>query len=158
MKSKLIQNLLALSLVLLSTASIQAQEEKLGDKERIDSIDLKSSQQVEEPILRDTMPYDVVATPAIYPGGYQGLIADLAENFEYPKEARENKVEGQLEVSFVIAKDGSIDSIEVTQKLGFGLDEAAIAAVKKLKTFIPAKMDNTPVSSHVSLPVECKLD
>ncbi len=144
MKNILIKNLLALSLVLLSTASIQAQEELDENAPEVST--------TEEPI------YEIVAVEATYPGGTSALLADFAENFEYPEEAREKNVQGRLLVNFVVEKDGSINHVKVTRKLGSGLDEAAVNAIKSIKDFTPAYQNGEPVRSYYTLPVLCRLD
>ncbi len=158
MKKNLIKNLLILSLVSISTASIQAQE-KLEEKEVLVKEVMKEPTQKVKPTVPDSNQiYGIVAVPATYPEGDSALLEDMAENFEYPEEAREKKVESRLILSFVVEKDGSISNIEVTRGLGAGLDEAAIAAAKKLKTFTPAYHNDKPVRSYFSLPFRCSVE
>lgn len=62
----------------------------------------------------------------------------------YTAKAREKKIEGKVILSAMFARDGKLKDLSVEQKLGYGLDESALDAAKRL-TFDPAKVDNQPV-------------
>ena len=55
----------------------------------------------------------------------------------YTEEARRLKIEGEVVLRIVFGGDGSIREVAVVRGLGHGLDEAAIAAAKKIQ-FQPA--------------------
>jgi TonB family protein len=75
---------------------------------------------------------------------------------QYTDEARAARVQGTVELRATIREDGTVDSVRVIKGLGYGLDEAAIAAVEQWK-FIPAKKDGKPVSAYVGLLVNFAL-
>ena len=50
---------------------------------------------------------------------------------EYSEEARHAKVQSDVTLRFVVKADGKVEDIRVVKGAGFGLDEAAIAAVAK---------------------------
>ena len=52
---------------------------------------------------------------ASFPGGDKACIAWLKEHIKYPKDCLKNKIEGRVKVSFIVEKDGSIDSIKVRE-------------------------------------------
>ncbi len=120
--------------------------------------DIKKDQIEEAPKPEDNKIYDVVAQEAAYPGGTNALLSDVKSNFTYPKIARENGITGRVLVNFVVEKDGSVTNVKVTRGLGYGLDEACISAVKKLKKFTPAKQDGKSVRSYYALPINCSLN
>ena len=62
----------------------------------------------------------------------------------YTAKAREKKVEGKVVLSGIFARDGKLKDLAVEQKLGYGLDENALDAAKKL-SFEPAKAENQPI-------------
>ena len=64
---------------------------------------------------------------------------------DYPAEARAAGVGGAVVLETEIREDGSIGTIRVVRPLGYGLDEAAIEAVKRWK-FKPARQDGKPIS------------
>jgi len=75
---------------------------------------------------------------------------------QYTDEARAARVQGTVELRATIREDGTVESVMVRKGLGYGLDQAAIAAVEQWK-FIPAKRDGKPVSALVGLLVNFTL-
>ncbi len=77
---------------------------------------------------------------------------------QYTDEARAARVQGTVELLVTVLEDGTVkvDSVRVRKSLGYGLDEAAIAAVEQWK-FIPGKKDGKPVSTYVGLLVNFAL-
>ena len=69
----------------------------------------------------------------------------------YTAKAREKKVEGKVVLIALFAQDGKLKDLAVEQKLGYGLDESALDAAKRL-TFDPAKLDNQPIDvrAHIT--------
>ena len=76
----------------------------------------------------------------------------------YTSDAMRAKIQGEVELQVVVAADGSVSRARVTNSLDkiFGLDEAAVAAVKQW-TFEPGKLDGMPVPVAVSLSLQFKL-
>ncbi|MGB9255266.1 MAG: TonB family protein [Candidatus Korobacteraceae bacterium] len=79
-----------------------------------------------------------------------------APNPEYPKDARQSKVEGTVVLWLIVGPDGSAHNIRVDRGLGHGLDENAIAAVQRWK-FDPATIDGKPVPVSVNVEVNFRL-
>jgi protein TonB len=69
---------------------------------------------------------------------------------KYTDAAREAAVEGQVELQFVVDADGHVRDVKVLKKLGYGLDESAIAAVKAC-AFTPGERNGEPVPTLVPL-------
>ncbi len=93
-----------------------------------------------------------------YPGGEDVLRSDFIHAFEYPSKAREYKIEGDMILKFIVEIDGSLSRLEVAHGLAYGMDEAAVAAVKMLKRFVPAQKGGKPVRYLYTLPVTCHLE
>jgi TonB family protein len=53
--------------------------------------------------------------------------------FSYPKKAKENNVQGKVVVSFDIDSTCSVVNVRLVKGIGYGCDEEAIKAVKKMK-------------------------
>lgn len=75
---------------------------------------------------------------------------------DYSDDARKARAQGTVVLAIIVRKDGTVSVQEVTKKLGFGLDQKAIDAVKRWK-FIPAKKDGNPVDVFVSVEVNFTL-
>jgi protein TonB len=98
-------------------------------------------------ILNTDSVYTSTDVPPEFPGGMKtlGKYVDGKRNHKYPKEARKNKVEGQVIVQFVINEDGSCSNFEVVKGIGFGCDEAAVEAFKKMPKWQPGLIAGKPV-------------
>lgn len=75
---------------------------------------------------------------------------------EYPEFARRAKQQGTVVLEVEVLKDGSVREIRVKRSVPGGLDDAAIAAVRKVK-FQPGRSSGQPVDCLVIIPVEFKL-
>ncbi len=92
-----------------------------------------------------------------FPGGQEAMLTFLSKNIQYPPMARENRVEGHVVLQFVVDKVGNISNIEIVSKLGWGLEEEAIRAVKMMPAWKPAKQNGKPVTLRMILPIAFKL-
>ncbi|PKN73599.1 MAG: hypothetical protein CVU50_02470 [Candidatus Cloacimonetes bacterium HGW-Cloacimonetes-3] len=76
---------------------------------------------------------------------------------EYPDFAKRAKQQGTVVLEVEVLKDGSIRNIIVKRSVPGGLDDAAIAAVRKVK-FQPGRSSGQPVDCLVIIPVEFKIN
>ena len=63
---------------------------------------------------------------------------------EYTDQARNNLVEGEIRLLVGFDADGTIGHILVLRTLGYGLDQQAVRAARRIK-FVPATVDGKPV-------------
>ena len=70
---------------------------------------------------------------------------------KYPKSAKEAEKGGKVTLQVTIDENGIPQDIVPLTKLGFGLEEAAIKALKK-STFHPAMKGGKPISTQVKIP------
>ncbi len=68
----------------------------------------------------------------------------VQERAEYPESAKQARVEGAVKLSVIIDTLGRVQSAEVLEGPGFGLDETAQRALMKFK-FSPAEKDGSKV-------------
>ncbi len=73
-------------------------------------------------------------------------------NPEYTEEARRAKISGEVVIALVVDPQGKPSDVHVTHGVGYGLDEKAVAAVKKYK-FSPATKDGVPIAVPLSIAV-----
>ena len=92
-----------------------------------------------------------------FPGGDEACVAWLKEHVKYPKDCLKNKIEGRVQVSFIVEKDGSIDSIKVIKSPHPSLSNEAIRVVKEMPKFVPSKWMNNCIRSRFMLPVTFNL-
>ncbi len=87
------------------------------------------------------------------------VIANYVEP-EYPAFAKRSKIQGTVVLDIEILASGNVGAIEVKKSLlpgPGGLDEAAIAAVRKSK-FQPAKNAGKPIGVWITLPIVFKIE
>jgi TonB family protein len=71
---------------------------------------------------------------------------------KYTKEARKARIFGIVIVECTISKEGDVSDVHVLKPLPFGLDQAAVDAVKHWK-FKPATLDGQPVPVIFNLTI-----
>ena len=76
------------------------------------------------------------------------LIKEVKPN--YTEGAMRRKVQGTVELSAVVTKDGDVGGVSVIQSLDPELDEEAIKAAKQWR-FRPGTKDGKPVNVQVSI-------
>ncbi len=76
---------------------------------------------------------------------------------EYPKNAKRAEKEGTVMLQATVTVDGVAKDITALTDLGYGLEEAAIAALKKFR-FVPAEKKGEKIEYLVKIPFEFKLE
>lgn len=75
---------------------------------------------------------------------------------QYTDEGRRQGVEGDVVLEIVVRRDGSVGDVKILRRLGAGLDQKAIEAVRQWR-FSPARRMGAPVDVVVEVAVEFKL-
>lgn len=101
--------------------------------------------------------YKICEVEPIYPGGYISLMNFLSENIKYPDIAKENGVQGETLLSFIIEKDGTISNIEVLKSLSKECDEEAIRILKLMPKWESGKRKNKPIRFKMNMPISFSL-
>ncbi|MBL0100144.1 MAG: energy transducer TonB [Saprospiraceae bacterium] len=90
------------------------------------------------------------------------MLEYIYKNLKYPAIARENGVEGQVVLQFVVDKDGSITDAKIVRDIGAGCGTAAETVVNGMNNmgqkWIPGKQRGRPVRVLYTLPVKFKLE
>ena len=74
----------------------------------------------------------------------------------YTDQGRRQGVEGDVVLEIVVRRDGSVGDVKVLRRLGAGLDQKAIDAVRQWR-FAPARRLGAPIDVVVEVAVEFKL-
>jgi len=64
---------------------------------------------------------------ADFPGGMEGYLKFIKENLVYPKEAKENEIEGIVNIDFDIEEDGTVSNVKIPKgydHIGYGCEES----------------------------------
>jgi TonB family protein len=107
----------------------------------------------------DSRVYDFVSleTQPTFPGGMEKFYAYLKENVLYPAEAKANKLEGKVFLSFIVEKDGSLMDIQVQRGLGGGTDEEAVRVLKACPRWTPGTQNGNVVRVKYNIPISFNL-
>jgi TonB family protein len=75
----------------------------------------------------------------------------------YTPEAKANRIAGIVILEVLIGDTGAVNDVRVLKPLPFGLDQAAVDAVKQWK-FLPGTVDGAPVPVSFNITINFKLD
>lgn len=75
---------------------------------------------------------------------------------DYTDEARRANVTGEVVLEIVVRRDGTVGDIKLLRRLGAGLDQRAIDAVRQWR-FLPARLKGVAVDVVVEVGVEFRL-
>lgn len=106
-------------------------------------------------ILSSTFAQNVDAPEKIaeYPGGICALMTFLQNTLKYPKACEMAGIEGQVVLSFVINKDGTISNLETLRSPDERLTAEAKRVVKLMPKWTPAMDKGKKVKMRYTLPI-----
>lgn len=110
------------------------------------------------PEIANSEVFSIVDKMPQYPYGEKELAGFIAHQLRYPKEARQQGVEGRILCSFIVAADGSISNIEVVQGLHSQLDNEAIRVLSLMSKWIPGENNGEKVNVKCLLPIDFIID
>ncbi len=96
-------------------------------------------------------------TKAEFPGGHREFKRHLLENYNYPRKARTEGLEGTIFVEVIVEKDGSISDVKIFRGLSPDCDEEAIRIIKLVPKWTPAKKRGEAVRNRIVVPINLKL-
>lgn len=97
---------------------------------------------------------EVVPEPV---GGMLKFMTWVSNNYDYPKAAMENAVNGIIEISFVVERDGSLTDFKITKDLGHGTGEAALKLMRSAAKWNPGIQNGKKVRVSYTLPIRLNL-
>lgn len=121
-----------------------------GSKTKGDDNDLNNNSDTPKPIV-EIMPQ--------FPGGESALLSYLGKNTKYPKRLIDEGISGTVWVTFVIGKDGKVNSIKIERGIeGYPeFADAAINSVSKMPAWTPGKQNGMNVPVLFTVPVKFSL-
>ena len=85
-----------------------------------------------------------------------GGLSALAGKVNYPRTAREARIQGKVNVRFVVDEQGNVRNAQVVEGIGHGCDTEALRVVRSLR-FHPGQKDGKPVNVQMTMPITFKL-
>ncbi|WP_299674401.1 energy transducer TonB [uncultured Tenacibaculum sp.] len=87
------------------------------------------------------------------------LVQHIQDHFAYPEQAIDNNIQGKVNISFVINKDGEVVNVSAKGPAnGKILESSAKKLVEKLPEFKAAVKNGKKVNTKYTFPIEYKLD
>lgn len=90
-------------------------------------------------------------------GGMRKFMTWVSNNYDYPKAALENAVNGVIEISFVVERDGSLTDFKIKKELGYGTGEAALKLMRSAEKWSPGVQNGRKVRVAYTLPIRLNL-
>jgi TonB family protein len=92
-----------------------------------------------------------------FPGGFQKFAEYLVRSLKYPPLAIENRLEGRVQVSFIVNVDGPLTDVKLVKGLGGGLDEEALRMISQSPDWSPGILNGKPVRTQYQIPINFRL-
>jgi periplasmic protein TonB len=88
-----------------------------------------------------------------FPGGDKARIAFLKENIKLPDNWPPDSITGKVFITFLVDLEGNIKFPCILRGLNPILDSIAIATIRKMPKWTPAKQSGVPVRVQFNLPI-----
>jgi outer membrane protein OmpA-like peptidoglycan-associated protein len=98
------------------------------------------------------------STNAQFPMGEKALFEYIRTHLKYPRFFYIGGIAGTVYLTFIVAKDGSVQHIEVRRGMSGGCTEAAVRVLKGMPKWIPATKNGQKVCSRWTLPIKFTFD
>lgn len=102
--------------------------------------------------------FTIVEQSAVPVNGMTEFYADIANELQYPEQARKMGVEGKVFVEFIVNTNGALSDFKVLKGIGAGCDAEAIRVLKTMKDWNAGTQDGTAVRQKLVLPIVFKLN
>lgn len=94
----------------------------------------------------------------IFPGGIEALMRFMDANTVYSSAAISQRLEGDVEVAFIIDPEGNLIEPQIIKHVHPTLDNAVLTAVKRMPKWKPGKVNGKPGYVKVRIPVHFQVN
>lgn len=101
----------------------------------------------------DTAIYSEVDKRPEFIGGKSKFYTYLGHTVRYPANARTFNIQGKVELSFVLEKDGSLSNFRIVKSAGPDPDGEALRVLRKSPKWLPGVKDGQPVRTSHQEPI-----
>jgi TonB family protein len=149
------------SQVFLIPATVNAADISANTNQQLTPVTHKASTSVtvKEFSMQDTVPakdskvFSAVEQVPEFSGGINAFAEYLRKNIRYPTEARKNKIQGRVIISFVVEKDGSLSNIRVMRGVSGDIDAEALRVIQMSPQWKPGIQNGKLVRVAYSMPI-----
>jgi TonB family protein len=103
-------------------------------------------------------PIGHIEAMAEFPGGNDKFINYIKKMLVYPQQAIDYGIEGTVEITFSVKRDGTLDNFKVVKGLGFGCEDEVITILKNSKKWKPGMVDGRVLIYSESVSIQFKLN
>ncbi len=100
---------------------------------------------------------EVVEEMPEFPGGISAFMKWMDSYVIYPPECVKRKIEGDVEVSFLVDGSGKVLHPEISKPAYPALDSAAIRAVRQMPRWQPGRKNGRVTTVRISVPIHFQL-
>lgn len=92
-----------------------------------------------------------------YPKGIAAFMRWLEQTVVYPPDCIRRRIEGVVEVAFIVEPNGKIADPRILKSAAAQLDHEALRVIHLMPKWIPAQRNGKPVRAQVTLPIVFEL-
>jgi protein TonB len=132
-------------------------ETKEGDEDGVDASLAEPGETFAPPVLeepKEEAPFAYVEQMPTFPDGTEAMYKYIYDKIKYPAIARENGIQGQVIVQFVVSKEGDIQNAKIARGIGGGCNEEALRVVNGMPRWKPGKHNGRAVPVTFTLPIK----
>lgn len=114
---------------------------------------------VQTPVTEDSqtaLDFKVVQKIPEFPGGWTAFMQWLTQHLKYPPQAQKQKLQGQVVVSFIVNKDGSIADAKLSKSVHPLLDKEAMRVIRMMPNWKPGMDNNKVCRTMIAVPIVFK--
>lgn len=93
-----------------------------------------------------------------YIGGENKLYEFLGENIKYPREAKEENIQGTVYLSFIVDEKGNVENVKILKGVHKTLDDESLRLVSLIKKWEPGKYKGIQVKVKCNIPIKYTLN
>jgi TonB family protein len=97
--------------------------------------------------------YALVDEMPNYIGGDEARINFIVQHMRFPSDARENRINGTVYVTFVIDETGMVKEVKLLRGFYQSCDDEALRVVRIMPKWIPGMVDGKPVRVRFNMPI-----
>lgn len=136
--------------ILIKTRDILKEQEEAKAKE-------KEEEKTKAKSKKDDSSFVKVEVESEFKGSIKAWQRFLEQNLKYPERAIKSNIQGDVVVTFIIDKDGSVIAPGILRSVEYSLDEEALRIIEKSNKWTPAVQDGKVVRSLKKQPIYFRL-
>ena len=95
-----------------------------------------------------------------FPGGQNGLDDYINKHVNYPQQAIDDDLSGEVHISFIVDENGKVTKAKIVKatNAGDGLDKEALRIVNAMPAWTPGKVHGKNVKVRMELPISFQVE